>query len=250
MKEQLHTIPIHEVFELEDECPFCAMERDVEHRTIRYVVGPAATYMEPHVRAATGSVGFCGHHLKALYDYGNQLGAAMILQTHITSLLDEMKKKAENLEIPEKKSIFRKKAQKEEVPYWEILTARKDSCYICDRIEENMSRYYQTFFALTKEKEFRDKVECCKGFCVRHFARLLQEAETHLPDSQRHWFYPTVYKLMCENMERVKGDLDWLVAKYDYRNAGAPWGNSQDALPRTMQKLQGIYPGDSPYKEK
>ena len=86
MKEQLHTIPIHEVFELEDECPFCAMERDVEHRTIRYVVGPAATYMEPHVRAATGSVGFCGHHLKSLYDYGNQLGAAMILQTHMTSL--------------------------------------------------------------------------------------------------------------------------------------------------------------------
>ena len=96
--------------------------------------------------------------------------------------------------------------------------------------------------------EFREKVEGCKGFCVRHFARMLKEAEQYLPDSQRDWFYPTVYRLMCENMERVKGDLDWLIAKYDYRNAGAPWGNSQDALPRTMQKLQGIYPADAPYK--
>ena len=250
MKEELYTIPVNEGFEAEDECPFCAMERDVEQRAIRYVVGPAATYMEPHVRAATGSVGFCGHHMKALYDYGNQLGAAMILQTYITSLLDEIKSKAENVEIPEKKSIFRKKTPTTETPYWQILSDRKDSCYICDKIEYNMSRHYHTFFALIKDKEFRDKVEGCKGFCVRHFARLLQEAENYLPDSQRNWFYPTVYKLMCENMERVKGDLDWLVAKYDYRNAGAPWGNSQDALPRTMQKLQGIYPADPPYKEK
>ena len=83
MKEQLHTIPISEAFEMEDECPFCAMERDVEQRSIRYVVGPSATYMEPHVRAATARVGFCAHHLQSLYDYGNQLGAAMILQTYI-----------------------------------------------------------------------------------------------------------------------------------------------------------------------
>ena len=54
MKEQLHTIPISEGFEMDDECPFCAVERDVEQRSIRYVVGPSATYMEPHVRAATG----------------------------------------------------------------------------------------------------------------------------------------------------------------------------------------------------
>ena len=85
---------------------------------------------------------------------------------------------------------------------------------------------------------------------MRHFARLLKEAEEYLPDSQRDWFYRTVYDLMCTNLERVKNDLDWLVAKYDYRNASAPWGNSKDALPRTMQKIQGLHPSDPPYKEK
>ena len=55
---------------------------------------------------------------------------------------------------------------------------------------------------------------------------------------------------MLENLARVKGDLDWMIAKYDYRNASKPWGNSQDALQRSMQKLEGIYPADAPYKDK
>lgn len=250
MKEELYTIPVNEGFEADDECPFCFMEREVEHKAIRYVAGPAATYMEPTVRAATGRVGFCGHHMKSLYDYSNHLGAAMMLQTHMACLLDELKAKTENVEIPAKKGLFKKKEPTQDTPYWEILAARKHSCFICDKIEYNMSRHYHTFFVLIKDKEFRQKVEGCKGFCMRHFARLLQEAERYLPDSQREWFYSTAYNLTYHNLERVKKDLDWFIEKFDYRNASAPWGNSQDALPRSMQKLQGIYPSDQPYKEK
>ncbi len=250
MKEELYTIPVNEGFDADDECPFCYMEREVERHAIRYVAGPAATYMEPDVRAATGRVGFCSHHMKSLFDYGNHLGAAMMLQTYVISLLDELKKVAEHPQIPEKKGLFKKKVVSEETPYWELLAARSDSCYICDKIEYNMSRRFHTFFVLLKEPEFREKVQNCKGFCMRHFGRLLQEAEACLPDSQRDWFYATVYKLMCENLERVKEDLDWLVAKYDYRNASAPWKNSQDALSRTMQKIQGLYPSDPPYRDK
>jgi hypothetical protein len=85
---------------------------------------------------------------------------------------------------------------------------------------------------------------------MRHFAQLLHSAEANLSNAQLEWFYPTVFGLMKENLARVKDDLDWLIAKYDYRNAGADWKNSRDALPRTMQKLQGLYPSDPPYKEK
>jgi hypothetical protein len=83
---------------------------------------------------------------------------------------------------------------------------------------------------------------------VRHFSRLLREAEQSLPESQKQWFYETVFSLMEENLVRVKQDLDWLIAKYDYRNAGAPWGNSRDALQRAMQKLEGLHPADPIYK--
>lgn len=250
MKEVLYTIPVNEGFEADDECPFCFMERAEEERALRYVAGNAANYMETAVRAATARVGFCTHHMKSLYDFGNSLGAALLLQTHYTSVLDELKKKAKNPEIPAKKGLFAKKAAPADTPYYEVLASREHSCYICDKIEYNMSRCYHTFFELLREDEFRAKVKNSKGFCVRHFARMLKEAERYLPENQKDWFYPTVYKLMVENMERVQEDLEWFIAKFDYRNASEPWKNSQDALPRTMQKLQGLHPSDPPYKNK
>ena len=35
---------------------------------------------------------------------------------------------------------------------------------------------------------------------------------------------------------------------FDYRQQGADWKNSKDAVPRTMQKLRSGYPADPPYK--
>ena len=131
---------------------------------------------------------------------------------------------------------------------WQRLRKQTEACYLCDKIKYNMNRYYHTFFVLLKEPEFRRRVEESKGFCLRHFSQLLEMAEDKLPASQHEWFYRTVFSLMEENLVRVKEDLDWLVAKYDYRNAGADWKNSRDALQRTMQKLEGIYPADPPYK--
>jgi hypothetical protein len=54
---------------------------------------------------------------------------------------------------------------------------------------------------------------------------------------------------MQENLARVKKDLDLLIAKHDYRNAGLDWGNAKDSVPRAMQKLAGIYPADAPYQK-
>jgi hypothetical protein len=41
------------------------------------------------------------------------------------------------------------------------------------------------------------------------------------------------------NMDRLEQELDWFTKKFDYRNNDAPWGNSKDALPRSIQKLKG-----------
>ena len=53
---------------------------------------------------------------------------------------------------------------------------------------------------------------------------------------------------MEKNMARMQEDLDWLVEKFDYRNEGADWKNSRDAIQRGMQKLKGGYPADPVYK--
>ena len=245
VKEKIYTIPVNEGFEADDECPFCAMEREIEHSAIRYVAGPGASYMEPDVRAATDKAGFCREHMKKLYDYGNTLGSALMLQTYMAGLIEEFQ--AEDIPRTTKKGLFKKPVQ-EPNPYWKRLQQRVNSCYLCDKLEYNMERYFATFFYLLREEEFRKKVEHSKGFCLRHFARLLETAEEKLPGAQQEWFYRTVFSLMEENLVRVKQDLDWLVAKYDYRNASAPWGNARDALPRAMEKLEGVHPADPPYR--
>ena len=248
MKEKLYTIPVNEGFEAADECPFCAMERTEEQRAIRYFAGPGASYMEPDVRASTDKAGFCRCHMKKLYDYGNTLGNALMLQTYYAGLLEELQEQLDHYDLAPQKGLFNKKRQESgETPYAR-LRERLSSCAVCEKVDYNMERYFETFYYLLKEPEFRQKVESCKGFCLRHFTTLLEAAEAHLPNAQREWFLKTVPSLMFTNLARVKEDLDWLVAKYDYRNASKPWGNSRDALPRAMQKLQGLYPADPVYK--
>jgi UDP-N-acetylmuramyl pentapeptide synthase len=89
MKEHIDTIPLHEAFESGDECPFCYLERLSEQRAIRYCIGPGASYMEPDFRGETDRLGFCRQHLKKLYDYGNTLGNALMLQTYYAGILEE-----------------------------------------------------------------------------------------------------------------------------------------------------------------
>lgn len=247
MKETIYTIPLNEAFETTDECPFCHLERMTEQRTIKYVLGPGASYMEPDVRLATDREGFCGAHFKKMYDYGNSLGNALIMQTYFVSMFEEMVAEMDRFQKPGKRGIFAKKPTEESsLVTW--MRAKQSTCYICNKLEYNMDRYYATFYQLIKDQEFRSKVENSKGFCMRHFLALMEKAPTELPNSQIDWFYDTVFTLMRANLARVKGDLDWFVDKFDYRNSAADWKNSRDAVSRTMQKIQGIYPADPPYK--
>lgn len=250
MKERIETIPVNEAFDSGDECPFCYLERETEQRALNYTLGPAASYMEPEIRAVTDEEGFCREHLKKMYDYGNALGNALILQTWFIGMMEQLEAQMDNYELPEKKTLFRRKKpeqEKGEMLPW--LDKTLGSCFVCNRITENMERYYATFFALIKDAEFRSLVENSKGFCLHHFRELMTRSEEQLPNKQRQWFREQVFSAHWENLVRVKDDLDWLIKKYDYRYASADWKNSRDALRRAMQKYQGGHPGDGPFKE-
>ena len=66
----------------EDECPFCYLEREAEQHAISFALG-SGVYMRSDVRAETDAMGFCRHHYKMMYDYGNRLGSGLILSTHL-----------------------------------------------------------------------------------------------------------------------------------------------------------------------
>ena len=247
MKERIDTIPLHEAFDSGDECPFCYLERLSEQRAIRYCIGPGASYMEPDFRGETDRLGFCRSHMKKLHDYGNALGNALILQTYLAGVLKELENETDHFTIPSKPSLFAKRKQEKS----SLLTWAKEkesTCFLCQRQAYNMKRYFHTFFVLLKEAEFRQKVASSKGFCMHHFAQLMELALGELPNAHRQWFYETVLSLMKDNLLRVKEDLDHFVEMFDYRRAGSDWGKSRDAVSRTMQKLRGAYPADPPYK--
>lgn len=249
MKEQIHTIPISDAFASGDECPFCYIEREAEQRLLRLTLGAGASYMEPEMRRLTNEFGFCRGHYKKMFDFSNALGNALIMQSYMGGLIEEMQYVRAEQRVPGKKGLFRKKGQTDD-PLLAWAKQKQSTCYICDRLEETMDRSYGVFFSLLKEEEFRQSVENCKGFCMAHFAQLLESAQLKLPDKHSDWFYTTVPELMHKHMVRVKEDLDWFTAKFDYRNASADWKNSKDAVQRSMQKLQGGYPADPPYRDK
>jgi hypothetical protein len=248
MKDQIDTIPVNEAFEADGECPFCYLERQAEQRAMRYTLGPGASYMEPDVRAVTDSRGFCRQHYKKMFDYGNSLGNALVMQTYFVGLLKELEYQADTFELPPKKGLLSQKPV-EETALLQWAREKNSTCFLCEKLQYNMNRYYVTFFHMIRDEQFRSKVSSGKGFCMHHFAQLLEVARENLPNAQREWFYETVCRLMKENLARVQGDLDWFIEKFDYRNAGADWKNSKDAVSRSMQKLRGGYPTDGPYKQ-
>jgi len=248
MREQIDTIPVSDAFAAGDECPFCYLERQSEQRAMRYALGPGASYMEPDVRAETDSLGFCRHHLKKMFDYGNALGNALVMQTYFVGMLKELDLEIDSFCMPGKRGFFSGKTNEPEIPILKWAKEKNGSCFLCDRLAYNMDRYYTTFFYMIKDEAFREKVENSKGFCMHHFAELLEQAPRKLPNAQRERIYDSVLELMRDNLARVQGDLDWFIEKFDYRNASADWKNAKDAVSRSMQKLRGGYPADPVYK--
>lgn len=250
MKEQLYTIPLNDAVNAEDECPFCYIERNVEQDLLDFTLGAGSSYMESDIRELTDKAGFCREHFKKMFDYGNTLGNGWILKTHYMRLIDEMKHQFKSY-TPVKmafKDKFKKGAESSN-PIASWIKEKECSCYICNRFADTYERYLDTFFIMyKKEPEFRTRIHNSKGFCLHHFGDICAKADIVLSEKDKHDFFPAMFTLMENNMERIFDDVAWLVEKFDYRNQNADWKNSKDAIQRGMQKLKGGYPADPVYK--
>lgn len=252
MKETIYTIPIMDAMNAQDECPFCFLERELERHAISFILGSA--YMEDDIRMETDKRGFCRNHYRQMFDYGNRLGSALILSTHV-------RKRKEELDLQIKsfspgKSAFLKRMRKTDsgsIPYGTSLGAwvheTEKNCYVCDHIKHNYDRYLDTFLELWKnDTGFQKLLKKSKGFCLHHFADLVEIAETKLNEKQKKDFYPIIFRLMKDSLQRLEEEVTWFTDKYDYRNKDKDWGNSKDSVQRCMQKMDGGYPADPPFQ--
>ena len=241
MKEVLYTIPLNDAYAAETECPFCFIENNIEQDLLDYVLGSCASYMEADTRAMTDKEGFCRTHFKKMYAYGNTLGNGWILKTHymrVNRELHEQIKKYSPVKISLKDKLTGKAKMNNSVAAW--IKSNEESCYICKRYDEMYDRYLATFFHLYKnDSQFSDKISKSKGFCLCHLKDVLERAETELSPAMKEEFFPMIFRVTEENMDRMQEDINWLIEKFDYRNKDADWKNSKDAVSRGMQNLKG-----------
>lgn len=256
MKESIYTIPLTDAFHSGDECPFCFIHKKLQDDAIDYMLGSA--YMADNIREKTNELGFCADHYTRLYNHGNRLGLALMLHTHLGKLkegLEPLLKGNHPKELSSKSSIFSKLlgpkpsySNKEAGNNISDFIYKNDAnCYICNKINHDMDRYLDTlFFIWKKDPNFIDLVKNCKGFCLPHFAALLDIAPSKLSGQTLQAFYDLVIPLTLENLNRIEDEISWFIDKYDYRNKDASWKNSKDSIPRAIKKLASAHVGEVP----
>lgn len=223
MREHIYTIPVNEAFENSgDDCPFCKLYRKLEENELDLILG--ASMMEPDVRIETNKKGFCRYHFGKMLPRKNRLGIALMLQSHV----EEVKK-----EVKQGGFFSRDHAAK---PVKNI-SKLEESCYVCDRIENNLSAMFLTaVYLYEEEKEFRKKFENQKTFCLPHYKRLL-EAAKNIDKEKRSELEKTAQSILFSSMDSLYEDVSLFIKKFDYRFDELPWGNSKDSIERIIALL-------------
>lgn len=250
MKEHIDTIPLWEVFREGGECPLCRLHSRNEANYREYFLG--ASVMEPNVRVETNRKGFCARHYGQMFRMPNRLGLALSTHTYLKDVLSRIDADAQNRAgSVQKKGLFAKKAP---TPEAGSLSAIADTCILCERLKSTMSRYTETLLVTwKKEAAFRELFSQGKGFCIEHYALLHEKAPSVLSGSDLSAFTADLCRLEQEALSRIEKELEWFTLKFDYRNASKPWGTSEDAVERTLNKLRRLsipFPDDEPEARK
>ena len=257
MKYHIDTIPVWDAIKLDGECLLCALERKTELGEADRYLG--ASVMEPDTRIQVNEKGFCRKHHAMLYSISNRLGHALMLESHTARTRERMKKSADALERAAENyamAPLRRRTRSGQNALQEVRTQAQAlsemscTCIMCDSIRDNMERYLHTFFHLYKnDTEFRNRFESSLGVCLPHTADLVRVATDELSPKETADFIHALMALEKKNMDRMQEDISWFIKKFDYRFQNEPWKNSQDAVPRTVNKLRGWCVGDEPNPE-
>lgn len=221
MRYQIQTTPIWDAFKTTKECPVCTIYRNVSDRLVDQYLGEAV--MEPDYRVRVNKRGFCTYHTQKLYNGDSKLGIALQIHTRGECV-------AKSLVPPSNPKIAAKEAAR--------LRSSLTTCVICDQADETMVRYSQTIAQMyCNEAEFPQLVRASGGFCIPHYALLLEHCKH--AGSKAEDYLVSLYSLQKKQLDRINGELEWFTLKFDYQHADKPWRTSKDALPRAINKYRG-----------
>ena len=238
MKYKLETIPVWDALNENCECPFCILMEKAEVRYVKYYLGNSA--MNPETRMEVNKNGFCPEHFSALLLARNPQHLGLIAHTHLQDWMEDLDR---NFPTEGKTLLGRLsgKGASRTQAFSEHIDARSGSCLICDRIDRTLKRYTFTTVYLWKNREegFREALEASKGFCIPHAKELLLMAEEILNAGEFGEFTAFIKVLQKKNLERLEEEISWFTQKFKSENHNKPWGSSEDAHYRVIQKLTG-----------
>lgn len=224
MKEDICSIPVSEIFEVKDGCPFCRMHITFEERIIDFIMG--AAMMEPDIRIETNKMGFCSEHYSIMLKKHNRLSIALMLKSH----LDEVEK---NLFYKPSLPVFRNT---------KVNCAEKttESCFVCNKIDIESERFTATFFRLySNEPDFRKLISEQPVYCLNHYAMLLIKSKSALEKRWYEEFVRYLTQITHEALKSIKSDVSHFCKMFDHRNNEGDWGSSKDAVERAIKFLSG-----------
>lgn len=228
MREDICSIPISEIFEPKDGCPFCRMRDMLEDRMATYITG--AAMMEPDVRVETNRLGFCRDHFEQILQRGSRLSVALILETLLKETGEEL--------FPEGGRV----------PLKKVLAAadrRAHSCFVCENVDKNMAHLSATVMKLWQaEPEFRALYNAQTHICLPHYSFILNAAQK-MPRKNFEAFAADTRRLAKGYFDTVQVDTTHFCRMFDYRNKDGDWGNSRDAIERAVELLTARKPAAS-----
>lgn len=231
--EQIYTIPVNIAFEenLNGKtcgCAFCNIYKKLESDELSSILG--AAMMEPDIRIQTNKKGFCRNHYEKMLKMGNRLSLALILESHLA----EVRKHTEGVGIlPFVNSAVKGSA---------ALLELEGSCYICERSESNMQHMIETAVILwERDIEFRKKFSRQPLFCLPHYRKMNEYAKNKLPKKVYREFSEQCLGVINSYFDGLSEDVTHFCRKFDYRYENEPWGNSKDAIERSIKFLKGDF---------
>ncbi len=225
MRQDICTIPISEIFEVNDGCPICRMRETIEKRIVEYIMG--AAMMEPDVRIETNKLGFCERHFDMMLNTRGRLQLALILESHMNEI---------------GKKIFEKKLFNSATQKGSKAKKLSESCFVCSKVDWGFENMIKTLFiSYENDREFREMFDGQSVFCLRHYEMLMNAPEKKNLKKYNSEFEKNLSRITGDYVKSLSSDLTKYCSMYDYRakQDNQDWGTSRDVVERSIAFLNG-----------
>ena len=222
MSYNISTMYIWKFFNENCVCPVCEIRKKMDADISEMYLSEAV--MENEERKKVNKYGFCKDHYDLLYLGTNKLGLALQMQTRVKTIGALIKNYTDV-----------KKAQK----HAKAIQKRLETCVICNTLNFNMERYYETIARLYKDDEkFRNVTfKSIHGLCYGDYINLINYA--HKAGKYSSEFLATLHEKQTASTNDLLKQLNDFTMAFDYRAKTLPSKAASLSLKLTRVKVYG-----------